>query len=181
MRCAAYALELRDGSRCVVRSPAASDAAGRLAFFRKVNAQTDWLARAAQDSPADEALAAQVLEEQLDDDACLELAAFGAGGMLACASIGPVDRTSPRRRHRARVGVAVLKECWGLGLGGALVARLLAEAPAMGYTQVELETLRDNDRALRLYRRLGFREVGALPEAVRGHEGVYMARSLEAE
>ena len=52
--------------------------------------------------------------------------------------------------------VAVDPSRWGRGLGAAVVTRAQAEARALGYTEAQLWTQQSNDRADRLYRRLGW-------------------------
>ena len=53
----------------------------------------------------------------------------------------------------------VRPEAQGRGLGRALVERVLAEARALGYARVLLDTLPQMGTAQRLYERLGFRDV----------------------
>jgi len=47
----------------------------------------------------------------------------------------------------------------GLGVGRKLVAEILAEARAIGYSEVVLDTLPNMIEAQRLYEQLGFREI----------------------
>lgn len=52
--------------------------------------------------------------------------------------------------------LAVLPDRRLLGIGSALLARVLAEAPALGATRAYLEVRQSNDVARRLYQRFGF-------------------------
>lgn len=58
----------------------------------------------------------------------------------------------------------------GLGAGAALMQRCLAEARALGFRQVYLETLRGMDAAQKLYERAGFRRLDG-PLGATGHFG----------
>ncbi len=60
--------------------------------------------------------------------------------------------------HLARL--AVLPEVQRQGLGTSLVIDLLQQLTARGYDRVSVNTQLGNDKSLRLYRRLGFRETG---------------------
>ena len=75
--------------------------------------------------------------------------------------------------HRADVSIALRKAYWGLGLGKALLTRVLTLAKELGYEQVELEVISGNDRALRLYERLGFVQTGRTPRAFRYDDGSF--------
>ena len=57
------------------------------------------------------------------------------------------------------LGICILPEFQSLGLGGAMMEALLAQARDAGIAKVILTVHLDNPRALRLYRRLGFRQV----------------------
>ncbi|HLZ37381.1 MAG TPA: ribosomal protein S18-alanine N-acetyltransferase [Mycobacteriales bacterium] len=56
--------------------------------------------------------------------------------------------------------LAVARDRWGTGVGGALLEALLAVAAARGASPVVLEVRADNERAQALYRRYGFVRVG---------------------
>lgn len=53
----------------------------------------------------------------------------------------------------------------GQGVGAAVMARVLAEAAALGAPLVWLDVLKANTHAMRFYERCGFRTVGELPFA----------------
>jgi ribosomal protein S18 acetylase RimI-like enzyme len=73
---------------------------------------------------------------------------------------GFIDPTIPE------LGIAVLPEYRGQGIGGALIDVLLEQARASGFIAVSLSVRQDNPAA-RLYRRHGFVEVDTVP-AVNG-------------
>lgn len=54
-----------------------------------------------------------------------------------------------------------------------MLNRVLTLAKALGYEQLELEVIDGNDRALRLYERLGFVQTGRTPRAFRYDDGSY--------
>ena len=183
MRYIARRLRLKDGGYCMLRSPEPEDAAARVDLLRTVNAETDFMARGGSDSPADEAVVAEILADQLEDPAALEIAAFAGERMIACGSVGPVARAYMRKRHRAELGICVRRECWGQGLGRAILNALAQEAEGMGYSQIELTVASDNHRARSLYEKCGFAEVGRMPDAIRYEDGscrdeIWMVRKL---
>ena len=88
-------------------------------------------------------------------------------GMVSVRSCGDARRI----RHRARLGISVLKEFWGRGVGSMLMDAAIQTAQSAGYRQLELEAAADNDRAIRLYERFGFETYGRCPRALRRENG----------
>ena len=53
----------------------------------------------------------------------------------------------------------VLPDYHGMGIGKALTEALLCQAKEMGYGSVRLDSVRELDKALRLYQAFGFKEI----------------------
>ena len=107
----------------------------------------------------------------------LLLTAFCGGrlvGNLGLDPVGPMRKV----RHRASVGLAVVRDCWGQGLGTILLEEALQAARQLGYEQVELEVLAPNQRGLALYERAGFVAYGRRERAVCQKDGRYEAEIL---
>jgi RimJ/RimL family protein N-acetyltransferase len=81
----------------------------------------------------------------------------------------PIDR--PTMAHGGVLGVGVLLEHRGKGIGTALVRAAIDMAKATGLTRIELTVREHNERAITLYERLGFVREGLKRKAVRidGH------------
>ena len=81
----------------------------------------------------------------------------------------PIDR--PTMAHGGVLGVGVLSEHRGKGVGSALVRAAIVMAKAAGLTRIELTVREHNERAITLYERLGFVREGLKRNAVRidGH------------
>ncbi len=65
-----------------------------------------------------------------------------------------------RYSHRAEISLTVLKNFWGLGIGSHLMELMIDFAKESGIEVLYLEARRDNERALGLYRKFGFSEIG---------------------
>ncbi|GAA2056232.1 hypothetical protein GCM10009839_76600 [Catenulispora yoronensis] len=70
------------------------------------------------------------------------------------------------RPHADLEKVAVAFEAQGLGIGRQLTVALVDSARAAGIEVLTLDARGDNEHALHLYRTLGFREYGRLPDFV---------------
>ena len=73
-----------------------------------------------------------------------------------------------KNRHKATVmGMYVVPEVWGQGVGRALLQALLRHARANGLESLVLTVTQGNTRAQRLYETAGFRSFGVEPDAIR--------------
>jgi len=94
-----------------------------------------------------------------------ELAAAGTGRYYLVAEeagtvAGYAGLLAPSGGQADVLTIGVSEDRWGQGIGTALMAGLLAEARRRGCAEVYLEVRVDNRRAQRLYRQLGFAQVG---------------------
>jgi len=62
--------------------------------------------------------------------------------------------------HWGILGIGVVPEYRGRGIGRQLLDRTIAEAWKRGFTRIELTVRTDNERAAALYRQLGFADEG---------------------
>lgn len=69
--------------------------------------------------------------------------------------------------HGGVLGIAVVPELRGHGIGSALLESVLKKARAAGLTRIELTVRDDNKRAIALYEKLGFAVEGLQRNAIR--------------
>ncbi|MFY0518676.1 GNAT family N-acetyltransferase [Lysinibacillus sp. UGB7] len=67
-----------------------------------------------------------------------------------------------RFSHKVEFGVGVLKEFWGYGIGKNFLQQSIAWADANDIKKMALHVLETNDKAIRLYEKLGFEVEGLL-------------------
>lgn len=108
-----------------------------------------------------------------------EVAGRVAGQLTATRGVG-----SRTRAHTAEFGITVAREARGIGVGRALLETLEAWANEHGVTRIWLAVFEGNDRAVRLYRALGYEEEGVERRGTRFPEGdvdvIRMAKLLDA-
>ncbi len=75
-------------------------------------------------------------------------------------------------RHAGRMGMGVLPDYRGAGLGRRLLTETLEAARAIGIERVELEVFASNEAAIALYGRLGF-VVEGIKKRARKLDGKY--------
>lgn len=69
-----------------------------------------------------------------------------------------------RDRHVAWLAIAVRKKFWGRGAGKGLMDEAIGLARKSGYRRLMLGTIEGNERAIRLYGKLGFKTEAYEPE-----------------
>ncbi len=74
--------------------------------------------------------------------------------------------------HCGSVGMGLLPAFRGRRIGERLLRACLDKAPTQGLTRIELQVRADNERAIALYRRLGFETEGVQRNAMR-FDGVH--------
>jgi len=84
---------------------------------------------------------------------------------------------SPRKRlqHTGHFGMGVRKECHGLGVGRALLSRLIEWAQLNPVIEkINLQVIGNNSKAISLYRSLGFVEDGRKHREIKLEDGTYI-------
>ena len=163
---------LKDGRTAVLRSPLPADAAAALDFMKRTASETPYLLR----SPEECTLTLQEEEKFLsrfpDDPNALMILCFVDGVLAGNCQV--VRKTKLKNRHRASIGIALLQDYWNLGIGTALFEEMISMGRQWELLQLELEVIEGNDRAMALYRKLGFETTGAVPNAIRMPDGSFV-------
>ena len=71
------------------------------------------------------------------------------------------------------VAFVILKDYWDLGIGGRMMEECIKWCKEHGVTQMELDVVKDNDRAVKMYQGFGFEIIGTKENALRYSDGTY--------
>ena len=173
---------LKNGKEALLRNGDSADGLPVFETFNATHAETDYLLSYPDENSFDPEQEAKFLEEKTNSPDEIEIIAVVDGKVVGTAGIEAVGRKH-KVRHRAELGIGILKEYWGLGLGKALTKACIQCAKEPGYTQVELNVVAENEAAISLYQSLGFTEFGRNPRGfnsrISGYqELVYMKMEL---
>ena len=173
---------LKNGKEAVIRNGDEPDGYAVFVVFNRTHEETDYLLTYPDENNLDPEQEAQFLKEKAISPNEIELVAIVDGKIAGTAGIESVGEKY-KVKHRAEFGIGILKEYWGLGLGKALTKACIQCAIDAGYEQLELNVVAENERALSLYRSLGFIEYGRNPRGfnskISGYqELVYMLLEL---
>ena len=163
---------LTGGVELLVRNAVASDARALRETMQRTHVETDYLLSYPDEQSVDDEQEARSLEEAERSGNEVELIAVIDGRIVGSAGVSAV-RSRRKVTHRARFGISILKEYWGMGIGRVLMEASIDCARQAGYTQLELEVVADNERAVSLYRRAGFDEYGRNPRGYRSAASGY--------
>ncbi len=150
---------LKDGRFVNLFRPRAEEAEELLSLMKTIGGETDFLL-------LDGGGLRISLEEErdfLDDvynspDTALFVASVN-GELVGSCSVN--FHRNRRTSHVASIGISVLKEYWGLGVGKAMMQTMLSHAKRAGAHKLELEVNAKNTRAVALYEAFGFTLCGA--------------------
>lgn len=175
-------LILKDGRQALIRNGVAADGPAVYDNIIETHLETDYMLSYPDESTFNGETEAKLLEDKTASDKEVELVAFVDGKVAGSAGISSIG-DKYKIKHRADFGISLLKEYWGLGLGSALMEACIECARKAGYLQIELEAVAENDRALALYKKMGFVEFGRNPRGfnsrISGYqELVYMRLEL---
>lgn len=158
-------MEIKDkiGRTVTLRSAEVSDAESFIDFMKAIAFETSYLIR----EPGEFDITLKHEEEFIEgfrkDPKALLLVAAIDGELVGNCSL--MSMGSYRRyAHRCEVGIALYQKYSHAGIGTIMMETILSAAKDMGYEQAELEVVCDNQNAITLYQKLGFKVYGTFPD-----------------
>ena len=171
MKITPRAFQLPNGELLTVRSLCTEDAEALEVFRCATYSETHFMAR----YPEEGANLETVRKGLAGSEASalnFEVGAFAGEKLVGEFGVAQV-RPHIKYRHRAGMGISVLKEAWGCGLGSFLMQLAVDQAKTNGFEQLELGVYSDNARAIHLYEKFGFERCGTTPHAFKLKDGTY--------
>lgn len=165
---------LKDGCKALLRSPKEEDAEIMLKFITRASGETDFLMRYPEEWESYTIEREQtILRASSESPDNLMITCFLGRKIAGNCSI--TFRTGMKDRHRASVGIALLRDYWNLGIGTKMFQELIGIAKERGdVRQIELDFVEGNTRARVLYEKMGFRITGVKPDAIRLKDGTFV-------
>ena len=168
---------LKNGKEAWIRNTGEADGRSVYEVFQETHAETDFLLSYPDENSFTAEEEAQYLKRKTESKNEIEIIAVVDGKVVGCAGIEAVG-AKDKVKHRADFGISVLRDWWGLGIGGALTRACIACAKKAGYLQLELQAVTENERALALYRKAGFVEYGRNPRGFRSRTSGFQELAL---
>lgn len=166
--------EIRDkrGQIVILRNAEESDAEDLIQYLRVVSAETPFLIREPEEITLTVEQEREFLRGKKESERELMLIAIANGKHIGNCSVMQLG-TNRRYAHRCQIGIALYQEFCSRGIGRKMIEVALERAKEAGYEQAELEVIAGNERAISLYKQLGFEEFGVFPDNIKYKDGSY--------
>lgn len=98
------------------------------------------------------------IEKVINSDNQIMLVVFYNGIVISTSGIH--GSSLKRIKHRVSLGISILEDYRGIGLGKQLMLLLIEKAKEMGKLKIDLDVREDNINAIKLYEKVGFKKEG---------------------
>lgn len=156
----------------MLRSADAEDGEALLRYMKVVTEETPFLIRESNEVTLTLEQEKRFIQSRAEDPREVLLIAEIDGvhvGNCSVMSMGSYRRYT----HRCEIAVALYQKYCDSGIGTILLETALDVAKEIGYEQAELEVISDNEPAIFLYEKLGFRKYGTFPNNMKYSNGTY--------
>ena len=159
------------GRELILRNPTEDDAEMLIEYLKVTNGETRFLIKEPEEITMTLEQEQAFIRSQNAADGNIMLLGFLDGQFVGNCALNSFGRL--RFRHRVSLGIALYQKYTGMGIGKAMMETAIRLAKEMGYEQLELEVVADNERAIALYRKMGFEICGTTPNAMKYKDGTY--------
>lgn len=156
---------LKDNTIVDIMEASVDDASEMLELYNKVKEETSFLIMDDSEGCFDLEKEKVYLKKCMDSVTSKVFVAKIDGKIVAdCWLTG---HNSLKTKHNVSIGISVLKEFWHKGLGRLLLEHTINYARITTVIKnIFLEVRKDNVNAVKLYKSLGFKKVGDMPDKI---------------
>lgn len=156
-----------------LREAIPDDAADLLQVSQKIAEETDFLIMDEVGLGLNEEMLSLQLADLYESENNLLLLAFADDKIVGMASVKAAPEFTIS--HIGEIGISILKEFWGIGLGTALLDEVIYWSEnASPLRRLELTVQERNERALHLYQKFGFETEGTMKRGARDAQGEFL-------
>jgi len=145
----------------LIREAIKEDAPELIAYLHKIGGESDFLTFGSGELTVSVSDEEAMLEESRNAKNKIMILALVGNKVIGCLHFTGGARA--RIQHTGEFGVSVLKDYWDQGIGTAMVQELIHWAKDSNVIRkLNLRVRSDNDRAVRVYEKLGFVQEGLI-------------------
>ena len=142
----------------IIREAVSDDAEKMIVYLNQVGGESDNLLHGENEFTVPVESVKRKLAMSKDAENSIVLIALENEQIIARAELE--GYYGARIRHRAKLSISVRKEYWNQGIGTEMLKRIVEQAKKMKISIIELEVIADNVRAIHLYHKMGFTDIG---------------------
>ena len=175
-------LILKNGNSIVIREARSPDANKILDYVNTISSESDFLTFGQGEFIMSVEQEEVFLDNTSRQNNALYIVAEIGGEIVGTLSFSAGRR--PRIVHTGELGVSVLKECWGNGIGTQLIRYLIEWCKQSGLIRkINLIVRDDNLSAIHVYRNLGFTQEGLITRDLqingRFYDALFMGYAID--
>jgi len=145
---------LKDGTKCILRSPTGDDAKEMLEYLKTCATETIFILRYPEECTETIEQEAQFLKTINNSEYNLMLVAEIDGEIAGNSQLAIHKRI--KTRHRGDVAIALKQKFWNKGIGTIMFTELEKIARDKKCLQLELEVIEGNTRAISFYEKMNY-------------------------
>ncbi len=161
----------------IIRVAEPIDAKAILGLLRHVGKDTPYLSVGPEGANMTVDQQVELITRYNESDNNIMLVAESDDQIVGMATVAVIDNN--RQSHVAEVGVSIIKEYWGYGIGSILTEEMIQFANYAEIKVLTLEVVTKNIRAIKLYEKYGFEIVGTLSKRLRNNFHYYDTYVME--
>lgn len=170
--------KMKDGTEYIIRSIKPEEAAELLRLMKQTSGESLGMLRYPDDTFPSVGMEEKYLEHVMGSDNSAQIGAYVDGKLIGAAGVNCPGVGKRKVLHRCEIGLSIEKKYWDQQIGTRMIEALIELAQRVGYEQMELEVFTDNDRAIHLYKKMGFEIYGTRPNAMKLDDGTYQDEHL---
>lgn len=153
-------ITLKSGETLILRQPIEEDAMNMIEYLNIVGGESDNLLFGKDEFRLSVEQEKEYIKKIHQDPNMLMLLGIINNTVVSIAEIRSLGRK--RIAHNSEVAISVIKEYWGIGVGSAVMEELISFAKEHEVIKnISLSVKASNERAIKLYERFGFLQVGS--------------------
>ncbi|MDD6212591.1 MAG: GNAT family N-acetyltransferase [Clostridiales bacterium] len=156
----------------IYREPVVEDAEKIVDFYNYVGGETMYLSFEKDEYPLDAAAQRDDIQATHDHPASIMILAMDGDEIAGIGTIHSGNKI--KGRHQGELGIVVAKKYQAQGIGSEIIRQLIDFCKGNGITtRIQLDTLCDNEVAVKLYESFGFEIEGRLKNTTLWHGTYY--------
>lgn len=153
--------KLKNGQLLTIRIANKEDAPNLIEYINKIGGESDFLTFGENEFEITVEKEEAILESYKSVENKIYIIAEIENKIVGSLNYSGGHR--PRIKHTGEFGVSVTKEFWGIGIGKELINYMIDWAKVGNVVKkINLRVREDNDMAIKLYQKLGFKKEGII-------------------